>query len=43
MNNNHSIFRLNILRQLEIDEQQQNVIFSKVEKNNQKIRFNHFL
>ena len=30
--NNHSIFRLNILRQLEIDEQQQNVIFSKLKK-----------
>tara|TARA_A100001015_G_scaffold316386_1_gene430519 strand:- start:87 stop:1535 length:1449 start_codon:yes stop_codon:yes gene_type:complete len=32
MNNNNSIFRLNILRQLEIDEQQQNKIFYKLKK-----------
>ena len=32
MNNNHSIFRLNILRQLEIDEQQQNKVFYKLKK-----------
>ena len=37
MNNNNSIFRLNILRQLEIDEQQQNVIFSKLKKIIKKI------
>ena len=32
LNNNHSIFRLNILRQLEIDEQKQNTIFLKLKK-----------
>lgn len=37
MNNNNSIFRLNILRQLEIDEQQQNFIFLKLKKIIKKI------